>query len=142
LRAEARKEAIEAIKSWTTLNEIAEAEGIEVTDEDFQKEAAELSQRTGASLETVASFLGEEEHRNRYERRILHAKVTQAVMGLVAITDKEVSREELEHADEQPAEGGASCQELEHADEQLAEGGASCQELEHADEQPAQGEAS
>ncbi|MCX5759791.1 MAG: hypothetical protein NTU83_15060, partial [Candidatus Hydrogenedentes bacterium] len=40
LRAEAREEALNAIKSWTVLNEIAEAEGIEVTDDDFMVEAA------------------------------------------------------------------------------------------------------
>jgi trigger factor len=100
LREEARGEAIEAIKSWTTLNEIADAEGIEVTDDDFEKEAMSVSQRTGASVEVVAKYMGDEERRGRYERRLLHNKVMGALMSLAEITNKEVTREELDKADE------------------------------------------
>jgi trigger factor len=99
LRADAHAEAINAIKSWTTLNEVVDVEGIEVTDEDFEKEAAALSRRTGVSAEAVAKVMDEDEHRNRYERRIMHVKVLQAVMSHATITDKEVSREEFERAE-------------------------------------------
>ncbi len=100
LRVEAREEAIAAIKSWTTLNEIAEAEGIEVTDEDFEMEAAAVSQRTGASVEVVAKYMGDAEHRSKYERRMLHNKVMAALISFAQITDKEVTREELDKEDE------------------------------------------
>ena len=99
LRAEAREEAVQAIKSWTTLNEIASAEGIEVTDEDFEQEAAAVSQRTGASVEVVAKYMGDAEHRNRYERRMLHTKVMAALMSYAQVTDKEVTREDMDKAD-------------------------------------------
>jgi trigger factor len=100
LRADAREEAVAAIKSWTTLNEIADAEGIEVTDEDFEKEAAEVSQRTGASVEVVAKYMSDVEHKSRYERRLLHNKVMASLMSYTQITDKEVTRDELDSADE------------------------------------------
>ena len=100
LRADAREEAVAAIKSWTTLNEIAEAEGIEVTDDDFEQEAMSVSQRTGASVEVVAKYMGDEEHRGRYARRLLHNKVMAALMKLAEIADKEVTRDELDKADE------------------------------------------
>jgi len=105
LRAEARNEAMEAIKSWTTLNEVAEAEGIEVTEEDFEKEAAAVSQRTGVSIENVAKDLGEEEQRNRVERRLLHAKVLATIMHCAQISDKEVTHEDLDKEDETPTNG-------------------------------------
>ena len=105
LRVEAREEATAAIKSWTTLNEIAEAEGIEVTDEDFEMEAAAVSQRTGASVEVVAKYMGDAEHRSKYERRMLHNKVMAALIGLAQITDKEVTRDELDKADENEKAG-------------------------------------
>ncbi len=100
LRAEAREEALNAIKSWTVLNEIAEAEGIEVTDDDFMLEAANLSKRSGVSMEAVAKYMGDEEHRNTYERRLLHTKVMAAIMQHADIADKEVSQEELDSADD------------------------------------------
>ncbi len=100
LRTQAREEALNAIKSWTVLNEIAEAEGIEVTDEDFMAEAANLSKRSGVSMEAVAKYLGEEQHRNTYERRILHNKVIAAIMQHATITDKEVTQEEFDKADD------------------------------------------
>ncbi len=96
IRANTREEALGAIKTWTVLNEIAEAEGIEVTDEDFEQEALSLSQRTGTSVEMVTKYLGDEEQRNRVERRMLHAKVMAAIMSHAVITDKEVSHEELD----------------------------------------------
>ncbi len=101
LRAEARDEATEAIKSWTTLNEIADAEGIEITDEDFEKEAQAVSQRSGASVEVVAKYMSDAEHKSRYERRLLHNKVMAALMSFAEITDKEVTRDELDKTDEE-----------------------------------------
>jgi hypothetical protein len=44
--------------------------------------------------------MGDEERRGRYERRLLHNKVMGALMSLAEITNKEVTREELDKADE------------------------------------------
>jgi len=100
LRAQAREDAVREIKEWAALTEIAEAEGIEVTDEDFEKEASVLSARSGASVEDVTQFLGQEEQRNRYEMRIMNAKTLARVISLATVADKEVEREELDAAEE------------------------------------------
>ena len=101
LRAQAQLEAAHSMKSWTAMREIAEAEGIEATDEDFEQEATVLSKRSGASMEMVAKFLGDEENHGTYERRIIHTKVMASLMEYAVITDKEVTREQLDTADEE-----------------------------------------
>jgi trigger factor len=95
IKANAEKGATNSIKSWTALQEIAEAEGIEVTDEDFEQEAQAISQRSGATLEAAAQYLGEEERRDRYVMRFLQAKTMRAVMAHAVVVDKELTPEEF-----------------------------------------------
>ena len=95
IQTDAEHSATKSIKSWTALQEIAEAEGIEVTDEDFEQEAQAISQRSGATLEAAAQYLGEEERRDRYVMRFLQAKTLRAVMGHATIVDKELTPEEF-----------------------------------------------
>ena len=94
LREESQERALSTIKIWTAMSEIAEAEGIEVTDEDFEKEALSMSARTGVAVDSVAKFLGDETRRGSYARRILHAKVLEVILSHAQITDKESSPEE------------------------------------------------
>ena len=94
LRVEAMDRAVSTIKTWTAMSEIADAEGIEVTDEDFEKEAVSMSARTGVAVDSVAKFLGDETRRGTYARRILHAKVMDVILSHAQITDKETSPEE------------------------------------------------
>lgn len=96
LRTSAHTAAEDSIKAWVTVREIAEAEGIEVTDEDFEKEAAQIAARTGVAIDAVSKFLGESERRNSYELRMLEDKVMALVLAEAKITDKEVEAEELE----------------------------------------------
>ncbi|HUW61764.1 MAG TPA: trigger factor [Candidatus Bathyarchaeia archaeon] len=110
IRAKAEQAAINSIKSWTVLQEIAEAEGIEVTDEDFEQEAQAISQRSGATLEAAAQYMGEEERRDRYAMRFLQAKTLHAVMGHANVVDKELTPEEFKKEVEadSPEEAGTA----------------------------------
>lgn len=97
---EAETGAIRAIKSTTTLHEIGEVEGVEVTEEDFEKEAETLSRSIGASSEMVAQFMASAEQRSGYEDRIYRSKALAVIMEHATITDKEISRDELDAAEE------------------------------------------
>ncbi|MDX9971868.1 MAG: trigger factor [FCB group bacterium] len=98
MRAHAREHALHDIQSLVVLNEIAEAEGIEVTEEDFEEEVALLAQRTGAESEAVANYLAESGRKSSYEARILRAKALKVIMDNAQITDKEIARDETEDA--------------------------------------------
>jgi len=94
IREGAETSALSTLKSWVVLNEIAEAEGIEVTDADFEREAAALAHRHGLSVDAAAKFLGQEGRRGNYEMRILHEKVLDAIVSHATIEDKELNEEE------------------------------------------------
>lgn len=104
LREEARKVAIEQIKAFVAINEIAQAEGIEVTEQDFAEEAAAIQQRTGMNLDSVQRFLMQSDQRSEYEGRIYRRKAMQAVLLATEIKDVVVSQEELDKEDEESDE--------------------------------------
>lgn len=101
LRAEAREEAERGLKEYLVLREIAKVEKIEVTDADFEAEAAAISRRTGTELTTVRSFMDEEEHKDEYKERLLRRKALALVMQHARITDKELPHEADEAQDGQ-----------------------------------------
>ena len=92
----ARERGVRDIKTMVCLQEIGEAEGIEVTDEDFEKEAETLSQSMGASAELVAQYMAQGDQRSTFEDRIFRAKAMAAIMDNAKVSDKELTREELE----------------------------------------------
>jgi trigger factor len=96
LRKQAEDSALADIKRITALNEIGDAEGIEVTDEDMDQEIASIAERAGVSSEVVGSYLEQEGQRNTYEARIFRSKALSIIIENAKITDKEVSRDELE----------------------------------------------
>lgn len=99
LRAQSNDQAVLEIKRMVTLNEIGEAEGIEVTDEDFESMAEDIATRTGLRTDVVSQYMAEEgRRRNMYEDRIFREKAIRVVMSNATITDKEVPREELDAA--------------------------------------------
>lgn len=104
LRKRAQDLAVVQIQRMLVLNEICEAEGIEATEEDFEREAEELSQRTGVAADMVAKYLEREEQRGRSETRIIHDKALAAVLEHANITDVEASQEELEKAEAESEE--------------------------------------
>ena len=101
----AREQGERDIKTMVCLQEIGEAEGIEVTDEDFEKEAETISQSMGASAELVAQYMAQGEQRNTFEDRIFRAKAMAAIMDNAKVSDKELTREEMEK--EEKANEGA-----------------------------------
>lgn len=99
VKKQADESAIDEIKRTVTLNEIGEAEGIEVTDEDFESEAAQIAMQTGVQTDLVSRYISEEtDRRSIYESRIFRAKAMNAVMEHAKISDKEVPSDEIEEA--------------------------------------------
>ena len=96
MRAATESGAIDAIKEWVATQEVAEAEGIEVTDEDFEREAATMAEQVGASADAVAEYIGGEDQRSGYEMRFLRAKVLEFLMDHAEITDRELTPEEFQ----------------------------------------------
>lgn len=95
----ARTDVERMIKWNTAVNEIAEAEGIEVTDEDYENEAQNLQERTGVDLETIHSFI-QEQGRDYITDAIIRRKVVNLILDNAKIVDKVISREEWEKTDE------------------------------------------
>ncbi|MBN2308756.1 MAG: trigger factor [Candidatus Hydrogenedentes bacterium] len=96
LRKRAQDGALDEIKRLVTLNEICEAEGVEVTDADFEQEVESIASRTGVGADAVSSYLEEGGRRSSYESRIARSKAMQIIMENASVTDKEVPRDELD----------------------------------------------
>lgn len=92
----ARESAIRNVKSMVTLNEIGEAEGIEVTEEDMEQEVESLMQATGADMETLARYFSQEKERNSSVDRIYRKKAIAVIIDNANVVDKELTREEME----------------------------------------------
>lgn len=106
IEANAEAEAIRSIKSMVTLNEIGDAEGIEVTEEDFEKEASVMAKSMGMEdqVEMVAQFMAQGEQRSTYADRIYRAKAMSVIIDNAKVTDKELTREELQEIEEAESE--------------------------------------
>lgn len=97
LRQSLRENVERDIKRMVVLGEIGEAEGIEVTDDDFAAEMEEMAQRIGVDANMLGEYLAEDqERRSGYEDRIYRAKALKVIMDSAKITEKEVTAEELE----------------------------------------------
>ena len=72
---------------------------IEVTEEDFEKEAAEIVQRSGMEMQVVQRFLAQDDQRDSYENRIFRQKALGVVLDSAKVTEVEVSRDELNQKD-------------------------------------------
>lgn len=96
----ANEKALERIKSMVILNEIGEAEGIEVTEEDFEKEAQNLASQYGTDIDIVSKFMTQDDQRSTYENRILYSKTMAVIIEAAKVTDKVVTREEFDKQQE------------------------------------------
>ncbi|MBI5094890.1 MAG: trigger factor [Candidatus Hydrogenedentes bacterium] len=92
----AEESALEDIKALTVLTEIGDAEGVEVTDEDFERELEPIAQRNRVGVKALAQYLEQEGQRNTYEGRVFRAKALAVVMQHAEVTNKEVPRDEIE----------------------------------------------
>lgn len=102
LTENSEKSAIANIKSMVVLNEIGEAEGIEVTEDDFEKEAEAMAKGMGggANAQIVAQYMAEDDNRSSYADRIYRTKSMVVIMDNATITDKELTREEMDAEEE------------------------------------------
>ena len=101
LRAKARENAERNIKTFIAVNEIGDAENIEVTEDDFLKEADAIRKRTGMELDVVSRYLRQQDQMSEYRSRIYRQKAMEVIWNNANITQKEVTREELEAENEQ-----------------------------------------
>jgi len=100
IRKQAEADAIREIKGYVVVGEIARTENIKVEDADFEKEAEAITARTGMDIEVANRFLSQEDKRSDYEERIYRKKAVAVIMESAKITDKKVTREELEKDEE------------------------------------------
>jgi trigger factor len=96
LEQNCRETAVRDIKRLLVLNEIGEAEGVAVSEEDFEQEAATLAARTGVEMGSVERYMQDDNIRSSFESRILRAKSLAVLLQHAIIENKEVPREELE----------------------------------------------
>jgi trigger factor len=96
LRQDALENATREIKVFTAINEIGEAEGITVTEADFEREAENIGKRTGMDVAVAQRYLAQSEQRGEYEGRIFRSKAIAVVLEHATITDQEVERDALE----------------------------------------------
>ena len=100
----AHDEAAHDIKAVVTVSEIGKAEGVEISEEDWEQEAEAIAERSGADMELIGKFLAQKEQRSEYEERIFRRKAVAALMSHATVTDKQVEREELEKRENEAGE--------------------------------------
>lgn len=93
---EAKVRAERSIKVFVTLNEIGEAEGVEVTEEDLEREVQDMSARMGLSPDVVGQYMQDSERQDSYKDRLFREKALGIIVENAEITDVEVEREESE----------------------------------------------
>jgi trigger factor len=96
LRKQAEEHALREIKGYVVIGEIGRTEKVEVLDEDFEKEAEAIMSRTGMDIDIAKRFLDQDDKRSDYEERIYRKKAVAAIMESAKVTEKKVTREELE----------------------------------------------
>jgi trigger factor len=97
MQERAEEEAVGEIKRVVLLNEVGDAEGVEVTEEDFEQEMESMATRMGLDLNVLGDYVGADEgRRNQYEERIFRAKALKVIMDNAKVTEREMTREELE----------------------------------------------
>ena len=101
LLQKARANAIRNIRAFVAINEIGRAEGIKVTEADFEQEAEAIQDRTGMELDVISRFLQEDDRKDEYENRIFRKKALALVMENASVVEKEVSSEELDEEGEE-----------------------------------------
>ena len=100
-----KESAARSIRTMMVLSEIGDAEGIEVSEQDLDKEAEIISGLMGAEVDRVAEYIKEEGQRDSYLDRIFRAKALAVIMDNAKITDKELTRDELEETEGASSEG-------------------------------------
>ena len=100
---EKMKDSVEAdvmrdLRSLVVMNEIAVVEGLEATDEDFDKHAEDMARRLNLDSKVVSAYISGGEQRNHYEEQILRGKALDVVLNCATVTEKPMSVEEFKKA--------------------------------------------
>ena len=66
----------------------------------LEKEAEAITRRTGMDLDVAYRFLDQEDKRSDYEDRIYRQKAIANIMDNAKVTNKTVTREELEESED------------------------------------------
>jgi len=115
IRARINESVLRELREFTVLNEIADAEGIEATDEDFEAHAADIGSRYGMPVENVVAIMQQDEHRNRYEMRILREKAVAVLLSSAQVKDVEVDSAELQREFAESEEQGEETDDAEES---------------------------
>jgi trigger factor len=123
IRANAHESTLRSLKELLLLSKIAEAEEIEVDDEDFLAEIEAMAERSGESPRRIRSRLDKEGLTQQLTTQILERKVIDRILQLSTVEDDvtasaepEAVAETLDHAaaeaeapeaGDQPADAGA-----------------------------------
>ncbi|HQL95788.1 MAG TPA: trigger factor [Candidatus Hydrogenedentes bacterium] len=93
-REAARADAMNEIRRFAVLQEIADTEGVEITAEDFENEAATVGASLNLPTEVVLSYYQREGHMSDLYTRLMREKVLNTVLQHAKITETELKDED------------------------------------------------
>jgi trigger factor len=94
------------LRSLVVMNEISVVEGVEATDEDFEKHAEDMARRLNLDPKVVSTYISGGEQRNHYEEQILRGKALDVILNCAQVVEKAMTVEEFKKAngtEDQPA---------------------------------------
>jgi len=93
---EARKEPTERDYRWVFLyNEVAKAEGIEVTDDELEQEIVRIAEQSGDSIRAVRQKFSDEASMDRLRRRLVEREVIQFLAESAKIESRTMNLDEF-----------------------------------------------
>jgi trigger factor len=95
-RGQARVRAVRDVRAALIIERIAEAEKIEVTDDEIETEIARLAEARGEAIEAVRARLTKEEALSSIENRLRHQKALDAIIRSAEVTVQEVTETQTE----------------------------------------------
>jgi trigger factor len=100
-RAEARNQAVDNVRGALVISKIAEAEGIQISEDEVNEEITRIATHTGESEEAVRAQLTKDESVSSIERRLRHQKALESIVNHAEITVEENAAEtEVEPTEE------------------------------------------
>ena len=90
-RGQARVRAVRDVRAALIIERIAEAEKIEVTDDEIETEIARIAEARGEAIEAVRARLTKEEALSSIENRLRHQKALDAIIKSAEVTVQEVT---------------------------------------------------
>jgi trigger factor len=100
-RAEARNQAVDNVRGALVISKIAEAEGIQISEDEVNEEITRIATHSGESEEAVRAQLTKDESVSSIERRLRHQKALESIVNHAEITVEENAAEtEVEPTEE------------------------------------------